>query len=348
MRAFHDPIQAAHEPDFFLVRGMPTPSADQPERVDRLLAGLDRLGVTTDQPADFGLDPVEAVHTDRYLRFLRDAHREWMALPGPKSAEVVANIHPRSDPVGYPTGIVARAGWHMADTACPIGPTTYRAALASANSALSAAASVADGDRVAYALCRPSGHHAFADMAGGFCFLNNSAIAAQWLRKHHDRVAVFDIDVHHGNGTQDIFYQRADVLTVSIHRDPTDYYPFFWGYADQVGSGAGHTHNLNLPLPEGSGDSVFLGAVETAVKRIESFDPGAIVIALGLDAAVDDPLRGLRVTTPGFARIGQAIAELGRPTVLVQEGGYLCDALTDNLASFLTGFLQTASDGAIP
>lgn len=340
MKVYHDPIHATHEPDFFLVRGLRTPSADQPERVDRLLAGVRRVGLDAESPTDFGLEPVAAVHTARYLDFLQDAYREWSVLPGSKAGEVVANIHPSRDPVGYPSGIVGRAGWHMTDTACPIGPHTYWAALASVNSAVSAAAAVAGGDRFAYGLCRPSGHHAFADMAGGFCFLNNAAIAAHWLCGHHDRVAVLDVDVHHGNGTQDIFYRRSDVLTVSLHRDPTDYYPFFWGYADQTGLDEGEGYNLNIPLAEGSGDAAFLDAVDVARSRIQDFAPGALVVALGLDTAEDDPLRGLRVTTPGFSRIGRAIAELGLPTVLVQEGGYLCDALTENIASFLTGFLD--------
>ncbi len=342
--AFFDPVQATHDPEFFLVRGLPTPSADQPERIDRLRDGLDRLEVETQRPTDFGLGPVAAVHSARYLEFLRHAHHEWSGLAGAKSGEVVANIHPSRNPAGYPDSIVGRAGWHMADTACPIGPNTYAAALASANTALSAAAAVAGGERVAYGLCRPSGHHAFADMAGGFCFLNNTAIAAQWLRVSVDRaangrVAVLDVDVHHGNGTQDIFYHRSDVLTISIHRDPVDYYPFFWGYSDQIGVDDGEGHNLNLPLPEGSGDADFLAAVATARARIEDFDPDYLVVALGLDASEHDPLRGLGVTTPGFERIARAIAELGLPTVLVQEGGYLSDALGDNLASFLTGML---------
>ncbi len=254
---------------------------------------------------------------------------------------MVANIHPSREPVGYPSSIVGRAGWHMTDTACPIGPATYAAAVASANAALAAADAVAGGRRWAYALCRPSGHHAFADMAGGFCFINNSAVAAQWLLAHHGRVAVLDVDVHHGNGTQDIFYRRADVLTISIHRDPIDYYPFFWGYADQVGAGDGEGHNLNLPLREGSSDDSFLDAVATARNRIEAFSPGALVVALGLDASEHDPLKGLQVTTGGFERIGRAVGEIGLPTVLVQEGGYLSDVLGDNLAAFLTGLLSS-------
>lgn len=339
MRAFHSPIQGDHDPEFFLVRGVPSPSVEQPERAHRLLAGLERVGVEAEEPDDHGLEPIAAVHSERYLDFLRVAHEQWSALDGDKSSEVVANIHPSRPPAGYPSGIVGRAGWHMGDTACPIGPHTYRAALASADAALTAAAVVAAGDRFAYALCRPPGHHAFGDMAGGFCFLNNSAIAAQYLRLTHGRVAVLDVDVHHGNGTQDIFYHRDDVLSVSIHRDPTDYYPYFWGYADQVGDGEGEGCNLNLPLPAGSADDTFLAALDQAGNRIQAFAPTALVVALGLDAAEHDPLQGLAVTTPGFTRIGGAIADLDLPTVLVQEGGYLSDVLTDNLAAVLFGVL---------
>jgi acetoin utilization deacetylase AcuC-like enzyme len=196
-----------------------------------------------------------------------------------------------------------------------------------------------DGERAAYALCRPPGHHAFSDMAGGFCYLNNSAIAAEMLRRAHDRVAILDVDLHHGNGTQGIFYQRGDVLTVSIHADPERFYPFFWGYANETGAADGAGCNLNLPLPRGSGDDVFVAALDTAVERVRQFAPGALVVALGLDAFEGDPFGGLRVSTPGFAEIARRIsAALPLPTLLVQEGGYLCDGLGDNLQSFLAGF----------
>ncbi len=340
MRAFYSPSQADHDPRFFLVRGVPSASAEQPERAQRLLTGLEQVGIPVEQPEDFGLDPIAAVHSRPYLDFLAVAHQQWSALGSDVSPEVVANIHPSRSPAGYPAGIVGRAGWHMADTACPIGANTYRAALASAHSALTAAEVVAAGERYAYALCRPPGHHAFSDMAGGFCFLNNSAIAAQYLRRSHDKVAILDVDVHHGNGTQGIFYGRSDVLTVSVHRDPTDYYPYFWGYPDQVGDGEGEGYNLNLPLAAGSADDAFLAAVDAARVRIEVFDPGALVVALGLDASEHDPLQGLAVTNAGFGRIGGAIADLGLPTVLVQEGGYLSDALGDNLAAVLSGLLD--------
>ena len=156
------------------------------------------------------------------------------------------------------------------------------------------------GAREAYALCRPPGHHAYADMAGGFCFLNNTAIAAQRLRSKHQRVAVLDVDVHHGNGTQGIFFERDDVLTVSIHADPDNYYPYFWGHAHETGVGKGHGFNLNLPLPLGSGDAPWLAAGDKALARIREFAPTALVVALGLDASESDPLQGLKVTGAGF------------------------------------------------
>jgi acetoin utilization deacetylase AcuC-like enzyme len=176
-------------------------------------------------------------------------------------------------------------------------------------------------------------------MAGGFCYLNNTAIAAQVLRRVHERVAILDVDLHHGNGTQAIFYQRGDVLTVSIHADPERFYPFFWGYANETGAGAGAGCNLNLPLPRGSGDEAYLGVLETALQRIREYAPGALVVALGLDAFEGDPFGGLRVSTRGFSEIARGIAaELPLPTLIVQEGGYLCDELGDNLKSFLGGF----------
>jgi acetoin utilization deacetylase AcuC-like enzyme len=255
---------------------------------------------------------------------------------------MIANIHPARYPGSYPASIVGRLGWHTADTACPIGPGTWHAACASADIAATAAQLVIDGERAAYGLCRPPGHHAYRDMAGGFCFLNNSAIAAEHLRQTHARVAILDVDVHHGNGTQAIFYQGPDVLTVSLHADPARFYPFFWGHAHERGDGPGLGANLNLPLALGTGDDGFLAALDTAAKTIAAFAPGALVVALGLDASEHDPLRGLAVTTEGFHRIGAAIARLGLPTAFIQEGGYLSDMLGTNLTATLAGFEAAA------
>ena len=226
----------------------------------------------------------------------------------------------------------------MADTACPISNETWNSALASANTAVGAAQSVVDGQNSAYELCRPPGHHAFADLAGGFCFLNNSAIAAQYLRKNFQKVVILDVDVHHGNGTQSIFYKREDVMTVSLHADPVSFYPFFWGYTHEIGSGKGSGNNFNFPLVHGTKDEEYLQTLKAALDHISEFSPQAMVIALGLDAYEGDPYKGLGISTGGFEKISSEIAKLNFPTVLVQEGGYLSNALGDNLNSFLGGF----------
>ena len=335
MNVVFDERHQRHDPSFFLVRGQIHKSTEQPERAERLLAGVKRCGLSITQPKDFGAEPRRAVHTDRYLDFLASTHQQWQSL-GDSGKEVIANIHPLHQPASYPDSIIGRAGWHMADTACPLGEHTFEAACGSANSALTAAQFVLDGERFAYALCRPPGHHAYADTAGGFCFLNNVAIAAEHARKNNKRVAILDVDVHHGNGTQGIFYKRSDVLTVSIHANPHNFYPFFWGHANETGLEEGEGYNLNLPLTIGTGDNGFIEAIKTARKRIEQFDPEILFIALGLDASESDPLRGLSVTTDGFKQTGKAIADFGLPTVFVQEGGYLSDVLSDNLAAVLT------------
>lgn len=336
MKIAYSAAHAAHDPSFFLVRGQRRDSAEQPARADILLAAAKSAGHDIFAPRDFGLGPVAAIHSPEYLDFLRTAQREWMKLDG-AAAEVIPNVHPARRHASYPRSIVGRAGWHQVDTACPIGPGTWDGALAATQVALTAAQFILDGDWIAYALCRPPGHHAYADMAGGFCFLNNTAIAAQHLRQRHQRVAILDVDVHHGNGTQGIFYGRPDVLTVSIHADPLDYYPYFWGHAHERGEGAGEGFNLNLPLPMGTGDDVWLATAERALERIRAFAPGALVVALGLDASESDPLQGLRITTAGFGRMAALIASLRLPTLLVQEGGYLGPELGENLAAFLDG-----------
>ncbi|HSM18891.1 MAG TPA: histone deacetylase family protein, partial [Hyphomicrobiales bacterium] len=227
---------------------------------------------------------------------------------------------------------------HQADTACPITPDTWGAARASAQTAVHAARLVLAGEKHAYALCRPSGHHADGDMAGGFCYLNNAAIAAQDLRRERRRVAILDVDVHAGNGTQGIFYRRGDVLFVSIHADPAEYYPFYAGYAHERGEGAGLGHTLNLPLPLGTGTAEFLQALDQALGAVRDYAPEALVVSLGLDTFEGDPLKGFRVTAEGFTAIGAAIGRLALSTVLVQEGGYPCAELGGNLARFLAGF----------
>ncbi len=337
MKAVFDERQWNHDPKHFFANGTVLPNPEQPERIRLLNKGADVAGASIISPTDHGRGPIAAIHSAEYLTFLENIHTRWRKTEG-ASDEVIPNIHPIARNANYPKSAVGQAGYHQADTACPISSGTWEAAYWSAQTALTGADLILDGEQAAYALCRPPGHHAFADLAGGFCFLNNTAISAERLLRAGRKPAILDIDVHHGNGTQGIFYPRKDVMTVSIHADPDRFYPFYWGSAQERGEGEGQGYNLNLPLPRGTGDDQYLQTLQTALARIKSFGADTLVVALGLDSYENDPLQGLSVTTPGFARIAAAIAKLNLPTLLVQEGGYLCDELADNLASFLQEF----------
>lgn len=329
-----DDAQRAHDPQFFLSSGGRKPCPEQPARVDALLGAVRRMGGAVVQAPDAGLAPILAVHPQRYITFLQGIYQRWTRIEG-ASAEVIPNVHPASRTDGYPLSAVGQAGFHMTDTSCPISAETWGAAYASAQTAIHAADLVLGGEKVTYALCRPPGHHAFAELAGGFCYLNNSGIAAQRLTDAGRKVAILDVDLHHGNGTQGMFYARGDVLTVSLHAHPERFYPFFWGYAEEFGAGAGLGANLNLPLARGTGDAGFLAALAQAIEKVQAWGADTVVLALGLDAFEGDPFAGLCVTTPGFAAIGRAVQAMGLPVVIVQEGGYLCPELGDNLEAVL-------------
>ncbi|MDE0809089.1 MAG: histone deacetylase family protein [Alphaproteobacteria bacterium] len=344
MRVYHCPDHVRHSPNNFIARGQVMQCPEEPRRAEILQLAAEQAGHEMIAADRHGLAPVRAVHDAGYLTFLEQAWELWSALPNP-GREIIPNVHPGRNMSAAPVATVALAGHYQADTACPIGPSTWEGVQASANVAVSAAQFLMDqrdaGDAGAhaYALCRPPGHHAFGDQAGGFCFLNNSAIAAQLcLDKGTQRVAILDVDVHHGNGTQGIFYERADVLTVSLHGDPSSYYPFYAGYKNEKGVGVGVGFNHNHPLPFGTGDDDYLVALGIAIDAIRQYNPDVLVIALGLDASKDDPLAFLSITTDGFRRIGAALGGSRSPTLLVQEGGYISDSLGANLVAVLEGF----------
>jgi acetoin utilization deacetylase AcuC-like enzyme len=332
-----------HDPISFLVRGQLAAPAEVPRRAEVLhqaVAG-DHAVVA---PASFDDACVARAHSADYLAFLEGAHRRWSELPG-SGPEILPNVFPSRLQASRPEHIVGQAGYHMGDGACPIGAGTWKAARASADVALTAADKVRNGASHAFALCRPPGHHAFRDMAAGFCFLNNVAIATEHMLPTHGRAAIVDFDVHHGNGTQAIFWEREDVLFISIHCDPTNFYPFFWGYAHERGAGRGTGASRNLPLAPGTDDTGFLEALDSALETVAAFDPGVLLVSAGFDAQENDPLGVLKITTGGFGRVGERFgafaAERDLPSVLVQEGGYLCDELGANLAAFLAGFETT-------
>ncbi|WP_428493306.1 histone deacetylase family protein [Rhodopila sp.] len=328
---------AAHDPDRFTNPGDTRPYWETPARADALLGAVRAAGLATKPCADHGLAPIQRLHDAGYLAFLQTAFSRFQAL---------ANTGPILRAPAYavrhkarrPDAVMGQAGWYLSSVSAPIVAATWSAALGSAHAAIDAADDVISGQRYAYALCRPPGHHAHTDMAGGFCYLNNAAIAAQrMLDRGSGRVAILDFDVHHGNGTQQIFYQRDDVHYVSIHGDPAGLYPWFAGYADETGEGPGLGCNLNLPLPADTGDDGFTAAVEQGLDAIAARRPSALIVSAGFDAQLGDPAANLAVTAAGFATVGRQIAALGLPTVLIQEGGYLVERLAANLTAFLTG-----------
>jgi len=338
MQVLYTDRHLSHQPAEFITAGRLAPIPECSERVDRFLSSIAAGRHDIEAPDNYGMVPIARIHDAGYLDFLATVHDRWRQLSG-ASDTVLPNVHPSRHGAGRPEHVVGQAGYYMADTACPITAGTWDAARAAADVAVATADSVLAGAPVAYGLCRPPGHHAMADLAGGFCFLNNVAIAAGHCRdRGTSRVAILDVDVHHGNGTQQIFYGRDDVLFVSLHGDPAGFYPYYSGYADERGDGAGLGFTLNLPLPPGTGDDGFLQALGGALDNIRAFDPGILLVSLGLDAQENDPLGILKVTTAGFGAVARQIAGLALPTILIQEGGYLCDELGANLAAFLAEF----------
>lgn len=345
MRAFYHPDQARHDPQQFMRAGKIVAPKDLPVRTERLLSALAAAGITPEMP-DWQYDEARlAVHTAGFLRYLETAWDRWQGI-NDHGPEVWPNTFPywsgrpedRARPECPAGHIIAQTGWYLGDMSVALGPESWRSIRESSNSAVAAADAVARDRAPVYALCRPSGHHARADRASGFCFLNNTAIAAERLRATFDRVAIVDVDAHHGDGTQQIFYARPDVLTVSIHADPANYYPFFTGYEHERGINAGEGFNLNVPLAHGSNGSAMLRALERAIDAVERFNAGALVVALGFDAHAQDPIGVLKLEALDFGAIAGKISELKRPTLIVQEGGYAIDVIGDCLSAFLAAF----------
>ncbi|MDD1023172.1 MULTISPECIES: histone deacetylase family protein [Pseudomonas] len=332
MRSFFHPEQLLHHPRSYYSRGQMRTPQEVPERARRLVQAAHSLGFEVRQPEDAGLQPLLAVHGAPYLAFLEEAHRRWKDIPEDWGDEVMSNIFVR-EPNAL-RGILAQAARYLADGSCPVGEQTWRSAYWSAQSAIAGARALLDGEPAAYALCRPPGHHARAEAAGGFCYLNNAAIAAQVLRERFARVAVLDTDMHHGQGIQEIFYERADVLYVSVHGDPTNFYPGVAGFTEERGSGAGEGYNLNLPMAHGASEADFLARLEQALAAVKAFGAEVLVLSLGFDIYELDPQSKVAVTRDGFAILGQRIRSLGLPCLIVQEGGYHLDSLEGNARAF--------------
>jgi acetoin utilization deacetylase AcuC-like enzyme len=329
-----------HFPQAELAGGQFVTPFERPSRVEYILRRLRERGFPApEDPGPCDMDAVARVHDAGFLDFLATAWAEWKAAG--HAGEIIATGMPtrrmRMDRI--PRAIDGRAGWycHAAETAITAG--TWAAARSAAASALAAVRAVAAGAPAAFALCRPPGHHATADQFGGYCFLNNAAIAAEALRAGGAaRVGVLDIDFHHGNGTQSIFYERADVLFASLHGDPAEAYPYYLGHADERGAGAGEGANRNYPLPPGTGFGPWAEALDDALARIRAHGAEALVVSLGVDAYREDPISFFRLDSDDFREAGRRIGRLGLPTVFCMEGGYAIEAVGINTVNVLEGF----------
>jgi acetoin utilization deacetylase AcuC-like enzyme len=337
-----------HDPEVGIWIGLALPADELPERVERIRAALAAAGATVVEAEPHGDETLFAVHDAALVEFLEGAWEAWTAAglhEDPGQELVTGYIFPTPGLLAgveahEPTSPAARTGAHAFDTMTPVGPGTWKAARAAVDAALTAADLVLAGAPAAYACCRPPGHHVTRSAYGGSCYLNNSAVAAQRLREAGvERVAVLDVDAHHGNGAQAIFWERDDVLTGSVHVDPgAGWFPHFLGFADERGAGRGEGANLNLPLAPGSGDAEWLAAVKRLVDAARAHASEALVVPLGVDAAGGDPNSPLEVTADGFREAGRLLGSLGLPTVLVQEGGYDLGTLGSLVLAFLEGF----------
>ncbi len=321
MKIIYTETHKHHAPQYEFTPDIMKPYSESPERVENILFALQKSGFTdVVTPRQYPLDFIRAVHASEYLHYLEDIYSEWIAAGKPKTGVVPHTFAVRTLDK-KPAKLINQIGYYCFDAQTPIVQHTYKAALSSAYCALTGADMLLSGESVAYSLCRPPGHHAGHSLFGGYCYLNNAAIAAACLSQEA-KVAILDIDYHHGNGTQDIFYDSDRVLFVSIHSNPNRSYPFFSGFADEQGVGAGCGFNHNFPLAAHVDEEQYLAVFDRAVGIIQQFAPGFLVISLGVDTFRDDRLGDFDLSLESFSRIGERIALTKLPTLLIQEGGY--------------------------
>jgi acetoin utilization deacetylase AcuC-like enzyme len=340
MQTIYSPHHAGHAGNVELNSGEIMPAFELPRRAEIVRDRIRHVGLgPIHPPEEHGLETARRVHAPDYLEFLPRVWPMWTAEGRGGSAMAFVWPGPGLRADIPPTQIDGMLGYYSFDAGATFVAGTWDAIKASHDCALTAAALVADGARAAFALCRPPGHHAMSRAMGGYCFINNAAVAAEWLRSQGcARLAILDVDYHHGNGTQEIFYARDDVQVVNIHADPRVEYPYFLGHADERGAGAGTGYNLNLPLPHGTGFSDWSAALDAGCAAIDAFGPDVLIVSLGVDTYHGDPISQFRLQTPDYPAIGARIARLGRPTLFVMEGGYAVEAIGANAVGVLSGF----------
>ena len=339
MRVFYSEDHRRRDAKTELSGGQLIAPHECPARMDHILGRLAQEGwPQPEAPRDFGMAPILAVHDADFVEFLQNAWSEWVA--DGQTGEAIANCWPaRRMAVRRPTHIEGKLGYYALAAETSLTEGTWDAAYSSAQVALSGAAALQAGERSAFSLCRPPGHHATRDMFGGYCFLNNAAIAAQYLRDQGaSRIAILDVDFHHGNGTQDIFYERGDVLFLSIHGAPKDAYPHFLGYADEAGTGAGAGFTRNFPLPPETPFGPWRSCLAQALDMVGGFGPDALIVSLGVDTFKADPISFFRLESDDFRTFGEDIAKAEVPTLFVMEGGYAIEEIGINTVNVLEGF----------
>jgi acetoin utilization deacetylase AcuC-like enzyme len=344
MLTVYSPDHRYQNARYELIDGKLLPPFENPQRVETVLAQIEQSGLGAVLPVqDFGLGPILRVHDPGYVAFLQTAWSDWLAAHGDYDALPLnwATRTMRHDRI--PEAIDGKLSYYSFDAGTPITSGTWQAITTAANVALTAQAQIAQGVQSAFALCRPPGHHAAYDFYGGYCFFNNAAIAAQaFLDAGAVRVAILDIDYHHGNGTQAIFYQRSDVLFLSLHSHPKQDYPYFLGYEDELGEAAGEGYNQNYPLLWGTDWSQYQPSLAAAIARIAAYSPDAVVVSLGVDTFEQDPISRFCFKSEDYLHLGAMISQLNKPTLFVMEGGYAIAEIGVNVVNILAGFQESA------
>ncbi len=340
MKTVFSPLHAGHSGQMELVAGAIVPGFEMPSRAEIIKARVEAVNLgPIEEPKPHDMAAAKRVHTSDYIDFLPTVWPAWEASG--RGGSALPFTWPtrglRGDVV--PDAIEAKLGYYSFDAGAPFVKGTWAAIKSSYETALTAAALVKGGQRAAFALCRPPGHHAGAAFMGGYCFINNAAVAAQWFRDQGAaRVSILDVDYHHGNGTQEIFYSRADVQVLNLHGDPMTEYPFFLGHADETGAGAGEGYNVNYPMPFGTAWPQWSAALEDACTKLAAYAPDVVVVSLGVDTFENDPISHFKLVSEDYPKIGARIAKLGLPTLFVMEGGYAVDEIGVNAVGVLTGF----------
>ncbi|MHC5224748.1 histone deacetylase family protein [Ignatzschineria sp. LJL83] len=341
MNIYYHSDQALHNPQTYFSRGKMREPQEVPRRVEEFQKGVQQAGLAITSPEDFGFDYLTKVHGFAYIEFLQTAYKEWHEVPEDWGEEVMPNVFVKE--YNALKGILAKASRYIADGSAPIGKFTWESIYWSAQSALNAAKDVASGADLSVSISRPSGHHARREAAGGFCFVNNAALVAEYLLDNSKakKILILDTDVHHGQGIQEIFYDRDDVMYISLHGDPTNFYPAVAGFEEERGEGIGLGFNINYPFEHGLSEVGFFEVLKKAMNDARIFNPDVIIHNMGFDVYKDDPQSKTQVTTEGIRVIGQEIKALGKPVVSLLEGGYLIEKLADNTESYLRGLLES-------